>query len=109
MCLAIPARVVDLPEAGMALVDVGGVQKRISLALVDDVERRRLRDRPRRLCADEARSRRGASARCGCSPRPGWQRRRPREVHRRISRRRPGAGARGRDRARSAAASAATT
>ena len=39
MCLAIPARVVDLPEAGTALVDVGGVQKRISLALVDDVAR----------------------------------------------------------------------
>ena len=37
MCLAIPARVVDLPEPGMALVDVGGVQKRISLALVDGV------------------------------------------------------------------------
>ena len=39
MCLAIPARVVDLPEAGTALVDVGGVQKRISLVLIDDVER----------------------------------------------------------------------
>ncbi len=39
MCLALPARVVDLPEAGMALVDVGGVQKLISLALVDDVAR----------------------------------------------------------------------
>jgi hydrogenase expression/formation protein HypC len=38
MCLAIPARVVDLPEPATALVDVGGVQKRISLALVDDVE-----------------------------------------------------------------------
>ena len=38
MCLAIPARVVDLPEPGMALVDVGGVQKRISLALVDEVK-----------------------------------------------------------------------
>ncbi|MEO8752404.1 MAG: HypC/HybG/HupF family hydrogenase formation chaperone [Casimicrobiaceae bacterium] len=37
MCLAIPACVVDLSEPGMALVDVGGVQKRISLALVDDV------------------------------------------------------------------------
>ena len=37
MCLALPARVVDLPEPGMALIDVGGVQKRISLALVDDV------------------------------------------------------------------------
>ena len=37
MCLAIPARVVDLPESGVAVVDVGGVQKRISLALVDDI------------------------------------------------------------------------
>ena len=37
MCLALPARVVDLPDAGMALVDIGGVQKRISLALVEDV------------------------------------------------------------------------
>ena len=37
MCLAIPARVVALPEAEIALVEVGGVQKRISLALVDGV------------------------------------------------------------------------
>jgi len=37
MCLAIPARVVDLAEVGVAVVDVGGVQKRISLALVDDI------------------------------------------------------------------------
>jgi hydrogenase expression/formation protein HypC len=37
MCLAIPARVVDLPELDTALVDVGGVQKRISLALVDGI------------------------------------------------------------------------
>ena len=37
MCLALPARVIDLPEAGMALVDIGGVQKLISLALVDGV------------------------------------------------------------------------
>ncbi len=37
MCLAIPARVVDLPAPDMATVDVGGVQKRISLALVDGV------------------------------------------------------------------------
>jgi hydrogenase expression/formation protein HypC len=29
--------VVDLPEADVALIDVGGVQKRISLALVDGV------------------------------------------------------------------------
>lgn len=39
MCLALPARVIDLPEPGMALVDVGGVQKLISLALVDGVAR----------------------------------------------------------------------
>ena len=37
MCLAIPARVVELPDPGIALVDVGGVRKRISLALVDGV------------------------------------------------------------------------
>jgi hydrogenase expression/formation protein HypC len=39
MCLAIPVRVIDLPEPGTALVDLGGVQKLISLALVDDVAR----------------------------------------------------------------------
>ena len=38
MCLALPARVVALPEADVAVIDVGGVQKRISLALVDDVQ-----------------------------------------------------------------------
>ncbi len=38
MCLAIPARVVALPEPGAALIDVGGVRKRVSLALVDGVE-----------------------------------------------------------------------
>ncbi len=37
MCLAIPARVVDLPAPDTALVEVGGVKKRISLALVDGV------------------------------------------------------------------------
>jgi len=37
MCLAIPARIVALPEPDVALVEVDGVQKRISLALVDDV------------------------------------------------------------------------
>jgi len=37
MCLAIPARVVSLPTPGTALIDVGGVQKEISLALLDDV------------------------------------------------------------------------
>jgi hydrogenase expression/formation protein HypC len=38
VCLAIPARVVDLPEPEVAVIDVGGVQKRISLALVDGVQ-----------------------------------------------------------------------
>ena len=38
MCLAIPARVVALPEPDTALIDVAGVRKRISLALVEDVE-----------------------------------------------------------------------
>ena len=37
MCLAIPARVVQLTKNDQALVDVGGVQKEISLALVEDV------------------------------------------------------------------------
>jgi hydrogenase expression/formation protein HypC len=37
MCLAIPARVVALPDAATAQVDVGGVQMKVSLALVDDV------------------------------------------------------------------------
>jgi hydrogenase expression/formation protein HypC len=37
MCLAIPARVVELPAADAAIVDLGGVRKEISLALVDDV------------------------------------------------------------------------
>ena len=37
MCLAIPARVVALPETGTALIDVGGVRKRVSLALVEGV------------------------------------------------------------------------
>ena len=37
MCLAIPARVVAIPEPQIALVDLSGVQKRVSLELVDDV------------------------------------------------------------------------
>ena len=37
MCLAIPARVVELLEDGSAMVDVGGVRKEISLALMDGV------------------------------------------------------------------------
>jgi hydrogenase expression/formation protein HypC len=37
MCLAIPVRVVELLADDMALVDVGGVRKDISLALVDGI------------------------------------------------------------------------
>jgi len=37
MCLAIPARVVELPAPETARVDLGGVRKDISLALVDGV------------------------------------------------------------------------
>jgi hydrogenase expression/formation protein HypC len=37
MCLALPVRVVELREGDMAIVDLGGVRKEISLALVDDV------------------------------------------------------------------------
>ncbi len=37
MCLAIPARIVELLGDGEAVVDMGGVRKRISLALLDEV------------------------------------------------------------------------
>ena len=37
MCLAIPARVAELLNDGSALVDVGGVRKEVSLALMDGV------------------------------------------------------------------------
>jgi len=37
MCLAIPARVVALPAPDIARIDLAGVQKEISLALLDDV------------------------------------------------------------------------
>lgn len=37
MCLAIPARVVEKPDEERAVVDLGGVRKEISLALVDGV------------------------------------------------------------------------
>ena len=37
MCLAIPARVVEIQENDVAIVDLGGVRKDISLALVEDV------------------------------------------------------------------------
>jgi len=36
MCLAIPARVVERLQADEALIDAGGVEKRVSLALVPE-------------------------------------------------------------------------
>jgi len=38
MCLAIPARVLELLPNDEGLIDVGGVRKRISLELVTDVQ-----------------------------------------------------------------------
>lgn len=38
MCLAIPARVEQRLDNDMAIVEMGGVRKEISLALVDGVE-----------------------------------------------------------------------
>lgn len=37
MCLAIPARVVEIHDGDQAVVDLGGVRKDISLALVEGV------------------------------------------------------------------------
>ena len=36
MCLAIPARVVERLQGDDAIIDAGGVQKRVSLALVSE-------------------------------------------------------------------------
>ncbi len=38
MCLAIPAQVVELRDGDNAVVDLAGVRKEISLALVENVE-----------------------------------------------------------------------
>ena len=38
MCLAIPAQVTELVDIEHAVVDMGGVRKLISTALVDDVQ-----------------------------------------------------------------------
>lgn len=38
MCLAIPARIVEIADNDQAIVDLGGVRKDVSLALVDGVE-----------------------------------------------------------------------
>lgn len=38
MCLGIPGRIVDIPdrEAGLATVDISGVRRSVSIALVDE-------------------------------------------------------------------------
>lgn len=36
MCLALPARIVEMSEHGTAVVDMGGVRKRISITLVPE-------------------------------------------------------------------------
>jgi hydrogenase expression/formation protein HypC len=38
MCLALPARVIVLSSSDRARIDLGGVRKEISIALVDDVK-----------------------------------------------------------------------
>ena len=38
MCLAIPVRVVEVRPGQMAVVDLSGVRKEVSTALVDDVQ-----------------------------------------------------------------------
>jgi hydrogenase expression/formation protein HypC len=37
MCLALPVKVVELKDGDLAVVDLGGVRKEVSLALVDGV------------------------------------------------------------------------
>lgn len=37
MCLAIPARVMQIQDGDQAIVDLGGVRKEVSLALVEGV------------------------------------------------------------------------
>lgn len=38
MCLALPVRIVELRENEMGIVDLGGVRREISLAMLDDVQ-----------------------------------------------------------------------
>jgi len=38
MCLAVPVRVVEVLSSDTAIVDLGGVRKEISTALIDDVQ-----------------------------------------------------------------------
>ena len=36
MCLAIPSKIIDIDENGMALIDADGVKRKTSLLLVED-------------------------------------------------------------------------
>ena len=38
MCLAIPARITEILPDGQAIIDLGGVRKNVSLALLDQAE-----------------------------------------------------------------------
>ena len=38
MCLALPARIIELRENEVGVVDLGGVRKEISLALVEEAQ-----------------------------------------------------------------------
>jgi hydrogenase expression/formation protein HypC len=38
MCLAIPGKVIEIRDEGLATVEVGGVRREVSLMLVDGVE-----------------------------------------------------------------------
>lgn len=38
MCLALPVRIIEKPDEDTAVVDLGGIRKRISLALVEGVQ-----------------------------------------------------------------------
>ncbi len=38
MCLALPVRIVELRENELGVVDLGGVRREISLAMVEDVQ-----------------------------------------------------------------------
>ncbi|BBP04464.1 hydrogenase assembly protein HupF [Sulfuriferula plumbiphila] len=38
MCLALPARIVEMRKQDIGIVDLGGVRKEVSLALVDDLQ-----------------------------------------------------------------------
>ena len=38
MCLALPARVVELLSGNRAMVDLGGVRKEVAIDLVDDAQ-----------------------------------------------------------------------